>query len=459
MSSHLVKPKSCRCCLAVEDEMFYVFEVAIEFGSMISELIVNCAGVSIADSDYYSKLICGNCLKDLHTATRFRRRCLETELVWKNSKTTYEMHESIVKIEEPIVKIEELCSTEEVIFSDHSSIQLADTKQKAVETNRNSDNSDSIQTVPVRCMEKQPVNNSSHMHSIANVNSLPTMNTEVPAVLETLGLKQVCDNKLPALNGQQSNSFAPPLKEQNDNTCAVVSAIISTTYHTEKVGDINKHDLKETECSKTTHLFKQQNHDRARLFKCDVCNREFYTVHHMTKHKRTHFDDRPHKCKVCGKGFLENSHLEYHKRTHTGERPYKCDLCEKQFLRSSHLTQHRRKHTDGQIHKCDLCGRGFPDSSALVRHKRSHTDVRPHKCDFCDKQFRSNSYLVLHRRIHTGEKPHDCKVCGKAFIEKSQLTQHVRIHTSERPHKCDICGKRFIQGGHLAQHKRIHLVE
>ncbi|XP_058825141.1 uncharacterized protein LOC131685443 isoform X2 [Topomyia yanbarensis] len=86
MASCLLMPECCRCCLASESEMFDVFEQMDEFESKISDVIANCGGITITETDYFSKSICSNCLTDLAHAARFRLRCMKTEDVLQTTR-------------------------------------------------------------------------------------------------------------------------------------------------------------------------------------------------------------------------------------------------------------------------------------------------------------------------------------------------------------------------------------
>ncbi|XP_058452076.1 zinc finger protein 724-like isoform X2 [Malaya genurostris] len=167
-------------------------------------------------------------------------------------------------------------------------------------------------------------------------------------------------------------------------------------------------------------------------------------------------DDRRHKCEICGKGFINSNHLVQHRRIHTGEKPHKCEDCGRAFAQKSHLTAHMKHHTGDFKFKCDTCGKGFIYSNELVIHLRIHTGERPHKCDICGKDFVQGSALTQHMRSHAGERLHQCEVCGKGFVRLGHLTQHLIMHSGERLFKCLICSKGFSRNGYLTQHMLIH---
>src|SRR6266516_1562857 len=51
-------------------------------------------------------------------------------------------------------------------------------------------------------------------------------------------------------------------------------------------------------------------------------------------------EDKIFKCNVCNKEFTKAEHLNVHKRTHAGEKRQHCGLCNKTFKCKSALIQH-----------------------------------------------------------------------------------------------------------------------
>ncbi|XP_035913839.1 transcriptional repressor CTCFL-like [Anopheles stephensi] len=167
------------------------------------------------------------------------------------------------------------------------------------------------------------------------------------------------------------------------------------------------------------------------MYMCNYCNYTSGKLFLLSRHLKTHSDDRPHKCVVCERGFKTLASLQNHVNTHTGTKPHRC------------------KH-------CDNC---FTTSGELIRHIRyRHTHERPHKCTECDYASVELSKLKRHIRTHTGEKPFQCPHCTYASPDKFKLTRHMRIHTGEKPYSCDVCFARFTQSNSLKAHKMIHQV-
>uniref|UniRef100_A0A2M4AGD0 Putative transcriptional repressor ctcf n=1 Tax=Anopheles triannulatus TaxID=58253 RepID=A0A2M4AGD0_9DIPT len=169
----------------------------------------------------------------------------------------------------------------------------------------------------------------------------------------------------------------------------------------------------------------------ASTYMCNYCNYTSNKLFLLSRHLKSHSEDRPHKCSVCERGFKTLASLQNHLNAHTGTKPHRCK-------------------------RCDSC---FTTSGELVRHVRyRHTLERPHKCTECDYSSVELSKLKRHIRTHTGEKPFQCPHCTYASPDKFKLTRHMRIHTGEKPYSCDVCFARFTQSNSLKAHKMIHQV-
>lgn len=171
---------------------------------------------------------------------------------------------------------------------------------------------------------------------------------------------------------------------------------------------------------------------------CDYTSPKKYL---LSRHMKSHCDDRPHKCGLCHRGFKTMSSLQNHINTHAGVRPHKCKLCESAFTTSGELIRHvRYKHTFEKPHKCTECEYASVELSKLKRHMRSHTGERPYACSYCNYASPDTYKLKRHLRIHTGEKPYECDVCHAKFTQSNSLKAHKLIHSGNKPvFKCVLC--------------------
>ena len=113
-------------------------------------------------------------------------------------------------------------------------------------------------------------------------------------------------------------------------------------------------DLKEKKTSKFTceycgKLFATKmsiklhilRHQGKKEYKCDQCDRAYYSMPSLTLHKRSaHTKERPFQCSYCPAAFTGLSNLKDHIRIHTGEKPYVCQVCNKAFTKSCNMKKH-----------------------------------------------------------------------------------------------------------------------
>lgn len=109
-----------------------------------------------------------------------------------------------------------------------------------------------------------------------------------------------------------------------------------------------------------------------------------------------------------------------------------CNYCNYTTSKKYLLSRHIKSHSEERPHKCSVCERGFKTLASLQNHVNTHTGTKPHRCKFCDASFTTSGELVRHVRYrHTYEKPHKCTECDYSSVELSKLKRHVRCHTGK----------------------------
>lgn len=109
-----------------------------------------------------------------------------------------------------------------------------------------------------------------------------------------------------------------------------------------------------------------------------------------------------------------------------------CNYCNYTSPKRYLLSRHMKSHSEERPYKCSVCERGFKTLASLQNHVNTHTGTKPHMCKYCDSCFTTSGELVRHVRYrHTHEKPHKCHECDYASVELSKLKRHIRCHTGE----------------------------
>ncbi|KAM9327431.1 uncharacterized protein KZ484_018910 isoform 3-T4 [Pholidichthys leucotaenia] len=215
-------------------------------------------------------------------------------------------------------------------------------------------------------------------------------------------------------------------------------------------------------CDKTftqmIHLTKHMNiHSEQSLFPCDQCPKKFIKAANLQRHLLRHEEKKlvVHECQLCEKKFKTIGSLNKHQRVHTEQSPFLCPTCGKSFRFKHNLRSHQSLHKDKSRHECPECGQSFKHSFTLQCHRRSHRGEPRYKCDVCGKVYEDRRGLWSHQRVHSG-KTFTCETCGISFTAKPSLQRHIRLHTGERPYKCEVCGKDFIRDTQLKVHMLLH---
>ncbi|XP_055634670.1 zinc finger protein 57-like isoform X2 [Toxorhynchites rutilus septentrionalis] len=201
---------------------------------------------------------------------------------------------------------------------------------------------------------------------------------------------------------------------------------------------------------------RRKNRKGKKPFKCEMCEKTFFSKYRLKEHVRGHTDDPPYPCPHCPKGFWFPSGLKQHILTHTGERPFSCSYCPSSFTDPGTLRCHIRIHTGERPYSCPHCPKTFIHSQSLQKHIRAHTGERRYSCSHCPKAFTRPQSLQKHTRTHTGERPYPCPRCPDTFADLVKLKRHIQNHTGERPYSCPHCPKTFLYSSTLKRHRITH---
>ncbi|KAK6641211.1 hypothetical protein RUM44_012920 [Polyplax serrata] len=146
-------------------------------------------------------------------------------------------------------------------------------------------------------------------------------------------------------------------------------------------------------------------HPKYKMGECTLCGKRLSTVQSLMLHMGRHFESNSILCPHCGKQFFEERNYHRHLLTHEGIKPFACDVdgCEKSFYTLFELNRHKKYHNNTRDFVCPYCSKSFHEANHLTVHVRTHTGERPYVCPHCNKGFITRTRCKHHiKLVHQG---------------------------------------------------------
>ncbi|XP_055850548.1 transcription factor Ouib-like [Episyrphus balteatus] len=312
--------ETCRICkivVPVENNIFQIYDNAcVKFLEEIKEI----SGVDFNGVFEQPWYICMNCYTSLLSAQVFRKKCIESYEIFKNSQ----------KLDEPLDNedlLEKILNYRPDVLENESS---------ELEENKSTTNSNPLPAIP----NEVTVETVEPIKTVATVETNKTV--EPVETVKTIKTVEIVE----AVNNRQST--------KKDVQITRICEICGNVFE-------KKRNFK-------LHL---QRHTNIKRYECEICFCKFYTPSELKCHMRKHTGEKPYKCKYCNRKFSDYGTHKNHERTHTNERPFSCNFCEKTFTNQFMQKNHILIHTGKRNYKCDVCNRAFVYPGHLTTHLKS----------------------------------------------------------------------------------------
>ncbi|KAH8390280.1 hypothetical protein KR200_011111 [Drosophila serrata] len=410
MFSLLHHPLVCRCCLIEQPPLYHSLHDASS--RLAAELKALAPSLRLDPGDNLTDVICELCLRRLHDARDFQRRCEHSE---QELRSRHEHWKQRVEVGEVLALDDVLeCLEREVGSLEGPAVATPLQPSKPVAYVAPLMESVDFENLDFQDNSPSQYEAPTFWQSTMDAGSLNTPHHQ-PDTLEPFeaGGVQLEQPLLPESSVEADIKLSPkPTKKRT------------------KPKAKPRPDSQKPKIDRTTSSPRS-------LHPCSECEKKFTRNFQLKLHMTAvhGLGEMRYQCEECRKTFASRHSLRYHvKSVHSTERPFGCQHCERRFVLRTQLMSHLRTHTGEtkpRIFACTCCTKSWPTKSDLRTHMRSHFPnmERPFKCDRCSKAFFTRGHLNSHLLVHTGEKPFVCDYCAKCYQSVGNLNNHmVRQH-------------------------------
>ncbi|CAH2044028.1 unnamed protein product, partial [Iphiclides podalirius] len=275
----------CRAC-SNDDGCVNVFEGRDPEGVDLAHKLRLIGGVEVERSDSLPSQICLNCVRDLESAYKFRRKCQEVDRQLRTSAG-----------------------------SDGIKVEMA-TDENTAAASEQPDEPD-----------RDEATDTHFGYPITVEKSTPPVKQE----------KQVARRRR-----------MKPRKRKYDywkicEVCGKHTRNLPSHLDAHSMGKTYSCDLCDKRFKfKSGLVIHKSVHNPTPKKTCEVCGKTFHILAQYRRHYVYHANERKYGCETCGKRFNTLDILRVHKRTHTDERPFTCNECGKTFRTAGCVSRHKR---------------------------------------------------------------------------------------------------------------------
>lgn len=454
----------CLICLQPSKDMHPIFTTDLENNELqIAQQISILSELKIDQNNHtLPRKMCGECLKDLKAAWRFRKNCQAAVTIFQ----------TIVKIGSAQQQQTDATAKEQVKVPQGLQIKLIDNRSDG-EEERNAEILEQKKVAvleefiidkyeeltPHRYVENQE-NESKEFQILEELEELSESEEEevdeqdedlkneeennlVEYYLTEDGLTDEAtmkiDNKVstkPKANPEEKQEKFKKVSEPEEikGRQIINLGYIEETKKQQLKARSRKQNLPRKQIGKITNVVQSKNRGKVVIDNANSAKEATQPeVRQVKTRKRKSLSPEtktPKICEICGNSYRFQHALNAHMRRHYNDKPFPCEFCDKAFVSNVELRRHMRVHTGQKPYACQYCDRRFSDFGSRIKHERTHTGERPYHCTTCGKSFAYPHVLSVHVRTHTGEKRFRCDYCTKGFTKKAYLISHVNQHHS-----------------------------
>uniref|UniRef100_A0AAY5KKB7 C2H2-type domain-containing protein n=1 Tax=Esox lucius TaxID=8010 RepID=A0AAY5KKB7_ESOLU len=200
-------------------------------------------------------------------------------------------------------------------------------------------------------------------------------------------------------------------------------------------------------------------HKRSQRVKaCSFCGKTFTDTLDLTRHMRSHIEQKSHQCIQCGQDFEFGEDLEEHQNNvckvnkNNNDEDNNKDSCKETNERNTNLVKKHLKRDKNtkrkRDNKTDLKVDFQVDEKPVLKEE-GKTDLKEYeKPDLNEDEKPDLKGDTQHCSIK-------CHVCGKITTRMLGLRRHLLVHFNNGAYKCPVCPKTFTTNADLRSHLRL----